>query len=562
MKGHAIIYVTQICSGSVSFLSSSLIAIGIMKSGGLNSPYRRIIFGISVSDMMQSASIIIGPFVVPSATPKSIAPWAIGNSHSCRAQGSYLIFAYGATPMYFLGLCLYTTLKIKCNISNESFSQRIEKPMHIAIIFLNLSVCVFGLVTKGINSIAVGTFCWFAAFPTGCRQNPSVYGECDTNTAAWYIYYNPIFGGYVFGLPAVCLIGILCCMGTVCWHNMKSTRRSALWGREITLSSLRRPNIYQRPRESDERHSEFQLNSLSPERNMSANDEYDINLADAGHTNAGLAYFNAVQAAFVPQQEISMASSNIPRITHFEDESEPNQHHSRNLVSLPSLPTRHSEHFTRQYRRELVTQAFCFVVAFLLPHTFYFASWIFLTIKQTHSTVVYGTSHFFYPLGGFFNMLAYSRPKIRSLRMRNPSYSWLRAFWHVMKSGGDANALPMSTSAKQCVVPPRESPLIQSVAFRALNEPSVDRGSSLPVTGFQASNAALNNNSQSFHSTDNAGYRIERSWKYVVSERIADEEERDYGYCARVDMRGGTDWRKNVIGSTLDKVVAKALERL
>ena len=123
------LYTLQICAASLSLLSSSFIAVGILRSeSGLNNPYRRIVFGISASDILHSLSIIAGPFAVPETTPT--AQWAIGNHSSCRAIGFLFQLSSICTPLYMLGLCLYTVFKVTKNVSNQKFTRQIEKKMH------------------------------------------------------------------------------------------------------------------------------------------------------------------------------------------------------------------------------------------------------------------------------------------------------------------------------------------------------------------------------------------------------------------------------------------------
>jgi hypothetical protein len=66
--------IAQVITASISFiLSSPFIAGGIVRSDGvLTSPYRRIIFGINLSDILQSLALFIGPLSVPKSSPVGI----------------------------------------------------------------------------------------------------------------------------------------------------------------------------------------------------------------------------------------------------------------------------------------------------------------------------------------------------------------------------------------------------------------------------------------------------------------------------------------------------------
>jgi hypothetical protein len=65
----------------------------------------------------------------------------------------------------------------------------------------------------------------------------------------------------------------------------------------------------------------------------------------------------------------------------------------------------------------------------------------------------------FYPLGGLFNILVYTRPKVLSLRRKNPQYYWFQAFVIVIRAGA---VVPMVVVEEENSPPARESPAGQS----------------------------------------------------------------------------------------------------
>ena len=46
----------------------------------------------------------------------------------------------------------------------------------------------------------------------------------------------------------------------------------------------------------------------------------------------------------------------------------------------------------------------------------------------------------FNPLQGFFNVFIYCRPHVLAVKRSNPEYSWLKAMYLVVRSGGDNNS--------------------------------------------------------------------------------------------------------------------------
>ena len=90
-SGLKTLYGLQIISGVLSFIASTTMAIMILRSAPkLGTPFRRIIFGLSVSDMLQSISSVIGPIVTVPA-PGNIKLWNIGNQKTCDFQGFIVV---------------------------------------------------------------------------------------------------------------------------------------------------------------------------------------------------------------------------------------------------------------------------------------------------------------------------------------------------------------------------------------------------------------------------------------------------------------------------------------
>ena len=200
----------QISTASVSLVASSIVAIMVARSktstrsagGGNNnnnrtarrirrrtattptfalmsSPYHRIIFGLSISDIFQSFGLLSGPFAAPAYVPQAL--WGAGNNLSCATNGIISTIGIISTPMYTSFLCYFCLCKVKKNMTDDTFSQQIERKLHKFIIAFNFMVCVAALVTKTLNSSPHGNFCFLAAVPTGCRQSPDIYGEFRHN---------------------------------------------------------------------------------------------------------------------------------------------------------------------------------------------------------------------------------------------------------------------------------------------------------------------------------------------------------------------------------------------
>jgi hypothetical protein len=101
-----LIQVAPIFSGSLSAISSTLIIYVILRSQtGLSSIYHRIMFGMSIADILSSVSIALSTLPMPSFMPQEKDfeyRWTgprLGNTSTCNAQGFFQTFGI---------LCMFT----------------------------------------------------------------------------------------------------------------------------------------------------------------------------------------------------------------------------------------------------------------------------------------------------------------------------------------------------------------------------------------------------------------------------------------------------------------------
>mmetsp|Transcript_2998 Transcript_2998/g.5608 ORF Transcript_2998/g.5608 Transcript_2998/m.5608 type:complete len:536 (-) Transcript_2998:45-1652(-) len=214
-------YFIAIASGTVSICASLLMAIVIPRANaGLSTPYRRIIFGLSISDVIQSSATVLGPFLLPRET-KSYGPsWAIGNIHTCEFQGFAFTFGAVATCMYSLFLCVYYYCKLRRNMSDGAFMKKIEKKVHLFIVLFNSIMCSVALATKTFNPLSGSGSCPLTP-PPGC--DPGVQGSCQRGqySKIFLLIYFPI------AVPFICVFGSILLMLSIVVHVI---RRDRLFG--------------------------------------------------------------------------------------------------------------------------------------------------------------------------------------------------------------------------------------------------------------------------------------------------------------------------------------------
>ena len=353
-------------------------------------------------------------------------------------NGVMFTIGFMSTPMYMFFLCYFYLCKVKRKMTDDTFSQKIEWKLHACIIAFNFIVCVAGLVTKTLNSGVRGKFWSFAAVPTGCRQNPEIYGECDEtiarNTTILALVVNS-------GIPFLCLVGITTCMIKICWHVMiatrSTTRKRTVQGSSIdtsfaeaaassnlknestktaasdTPTTLRAMNNHQH----GNRGGCVRVHDKEEFRNeIVTNNEGDKECADHQgiHQIDGQQLHHGKQHAVEPPQRTAP-----PGPQTYQDESNTT-----------------NEDLVKVYRREFVIQANLYVLAYVATNLFSLYSLILLIImKQQPGDAFSLLGSIFYPLGGLFNILIYTRPQVLTLRRKKPQYSRFQAFVIVIRAG-------------------------------------------------------------------------------------------------------------------------------
>ena len=172
-------------------------------NGGLSTPYRRIVFALSLSDCLQSLALLTGPFVVPRVL-KEHFPWAVGNLKNCEACALSMGTGMTGVSFYTLLLCVYYLCKAKY-MTNNDFFHKFELRTHAFVILFGISISSAALVTKALGPLPSGTVCTFSAYPPGCRMHPEIFGECIYGDPEAVIFSVTLLFGF-HGFIFICVI--------------------------------------------------------------------------------------------------------------------------------------------------------------------------------------------------------------------------------------------------------------------------------------------------------------------------------------------------------------------
>jgi len=122
-------------TGGLSSMSSILIVYIILRSEKrLSSIYHRIMFGMSLADLLSSISIALSTLPMPSSMPKEeeylYKNWQgrtrLGNTYTCNAQGFFQSFGFITTIHYNCMLCVYYACAIAFAMQDKTIKKRVE----------------------------------------------------------------------------------------------------------------------------------------------------------------------------------------------------------------------------------------------------------------------------------------------------------------------------------------------------------------------------------------------------------------------------------------------------
>lgn len=161
---------SSICSGTIIYL--------VIRSR-FESPYKRILFALSVADIVTSVSFAFQPFLVPQATSQRV--WAIGNDATCTALGAFAQLSMSS--IWYNGmLSYYFLLTIRFGVKENTFAKRYEPAMHALATGWPLVTSIVGAVLGFYHETELGAGCWISDYPDGCLDDT---GECKSPLIAW-----------------------------------------------------------------------------------------------------------------------------------------------------------------------------------------------------------------------------------------------------------------------------------------------------------------------------------------------------------------------------------------
>ncbi len=155
-------------SGSISIIASALLVIHILRSPeGLSTTYHRLMFGISITDILYSSAFCLGSLMVPKELDY-MTPGAQGNVGTCTFQGFLIFVGVYISAYYNCSICFYYLAIIKYNKSDAYIAKKLERWFHGVPIIVPVLTGILFVAVKFFNSSG-GHFCFVRPYiPPHC----------------------------------------------------------------------------------------------------------------------------------------------------------------------------------------------------------------------------------------------------------------------------------------------------------------------------------------------------------------------------------------------------------
>ncbi|GFH46901.1 hypothetical protein CTEN210_03375 [Chaetoceros tenuissimus] len=318
---------------------------------GLQNPYSRIIFLISIGDLFQTIGFLSGPFLVPEGTENSM--WGRGTITTCEVAGFFLQFGNTLVHFYTVFLTFYFLKRVKDKKTPEEFAKKYEVIVHAIIWLFTLTGCIVALARDDYNPVEGGDLCLPIDKPIDCNIHDDV--ECVRGKHA------PIDALLFLALPMI--ISFL-----------------------LLFANLFRFTNYI--------YAEEKLMRLESEHN-----------ANSGN-----------------QEKTKILKSMLCCFRRKDQNTSATGIRGRSLGA------------------EALLQSSLYVFAYFLCFIAPIIIFIYIAVGKPRPVWFLWGAAVFSPLGGFFNILIYTRPKIQKARRKFPEVEnapWFVLFLAVIFSGGE-----------------------------------------------------------------------------------------------------------------------------
>lgn len=189
-----VISILPIISGIISIIASSVIIFRVYQSQ-FNNPYKRLLFVMSIIDIMASVNFALQPFLLPKETSSYV--WAIGNHHTCTLSAALLQLSLIGV-LYYTSLSFYFLAIVQFGMKPHNFRKKIEPLVHLICLGFPFATMIYGVIVNAYGETQLGPFCYVAKDPICEAEDIPENTFCNGEFVGW------LSGGWI--LVSVLLI--------------------------------------------------------------------------------------------------------------------------------------------------------------------------------------------------------------------------------------------------------------------------------------------------------------------------------------------------------------------
>jgi hypothetical protein len=151
-----------------SVIGNVLILYAIITRKMYSGVYGRLMIGFTLSSLMVSLIIMIGPLPVVEQVFGEYG--AVGNTASCSTAGFFLQIAFTSNMLYLASLMSHFVMSIRYGYSEEFIKKKLELVSHTVSIIISLFTGALGLELQSFNpSGVVPNMFFLSPYPRGCE---------------------------------------------------------------------------------------------------------------------------------------------------------------------------------------------------------------------------------------------------------------------------------------------------------------------------------------------------------------------------------------------------------
>lgn len=202
-------------------IMGSLVLLRLVVRAKFRRPYRRILFGMSCYDILNSITVCLQTFLVPSHSSRRLL--AIGNDCSCQALGFLFQVSYPSF-CYFGVLSIYYVLAVKWSITDAFFARNIEPFLHAVTLLWPITTAILGLRLGLYGEVSIGAGCWISEQAIQSKDSVCRDVECIEKWT-WIMGGLPFM--LVFAMVIVNNLLVYCHVRTTIFRVTRNQRRSS-----------------------------------------------------------------------------------------------------------------------------------------------------------------------------------------------------------------------------------------------------------------------------------------------------------------------------------------------